>query len=395
MSGKSGAKPGEGKAAAPSGAKRALFSVLSLLAGVAIALAVAEIAMRVAGIRPERYAPRRFEIPIDGRYSACGSWRSCGINRPSLLEQYGLTMGEFVPGSVFRMIYASNPRGYFDETNGLEYRINSMGMRGPEVQPVKPPGIFRILGLGDSFAFGTGVREEDTFLRRLEQSLNGSGGARYQVLNTGTPGYNTRDEILSLEQRWLGLDPDLVLIAFYLNDAYSDSAFLNRGQELGIYLNQPGGLARYSYFLDYLQHMMRARKARKEVEEYYRQHYFRRADEFLGGPEASRVDWSISRTALARAVELSRTQGFRLALVIFPEFYGLDGDYPFEAIHRLVSATCDSLQIPVLDLLEIYRGRAPADLWVHPQDHHPNEAAHDMAAGAIDSFLRREGLLPG
>lgn len=378
----------------PSRGRRALFAVVSLLLGIVAALAAGEILMRLGGVRPERYAPRRFEVLRGGRFQPCGGWRSCGIYRPSPLASQGLVMGEFVPGSIFRMIYASDPRGYLDPEHVLTYRINSRGMRGPEFAPEKPAGTYRILGIGDSFAFGTGVREKDTFLRRLERSLNegAAGASRYEVLNAGTPGYNTRDEMLSLEHRWLGLEPDLVLIVFYLNDAYSDRAFLNRGQELGIYLNQPGGVARYSYLADYVQHIVRARKARREVEEYYRRHYFARADRFLSGSEAATVDWGVSRAALARAVDLADRHGFELALAIFPEFYRLDGDYPFEEIHGLVMRTCGALGIPALDLLETFRGRAPRDLWVHPQDHHPNETAHGMAARSVERFLRDQRL---
>ena len=40
----------------------------------------------------------------------------------------------------------------------MEVRTNALGFRGPEVRLQKSPGTKRILGLGDSVAFGTGVR---------------------------------------------------------------------------------------------------------------------------------------------------------------------------------------------------------------------------------------------
>jgi hypothetical protein len=62
------------------------------------------------------------------------------------------------------------------------------------------------------------------------------------VLNAAVMGYNTRDEVIYLERRWLAFAPDLVLITFYLNDAYSDTTFLNMGQELALDA-APTGLA--------------------------------------------------------------------------------------------------------------------------------------------------------
>ncbi len=81
-------------------------------------------------------------------------------------------------------------------------------------------------------------------------------------------------------------------------------------------------------------------------------------------------------------------------LVLFPELHELDGDYPFENVHRRVREAAEGLGIPVLDLLDAFRGQDAADLWVHPTDHHPNARAHAIAASAIADFLAGASLLP-
>ena len=63
-----------------------------------------------------------------------------------------------------------NFRGYAQGT--IPVRTNSLGYRGDEIATPKPPGAFRILGLGDSVTWGVGVREEKTYLRVLENALN-------------------------------------------------------------------------------------------------------------------------------------------------------------------------------------------------------------------------------
>jgi hypothetical protein len=185
-----------------------------------------------------------------------------------------------------------------------------------------------------------------------------------------------------------------VLIGFYLNDAYSDMAFLNRGQELAASL-EPTGLAKVSVIADFAQHALKARQARRALDDYYAQHYFTDPDAALERPGAEReYDWAGARLALGRAADLAKEKRFRLALVIFPELRQLDAGYPFAKIHALVRRTCDGLGIPVLDLLDTYRGHDAATLWVHPIDHHPNEIAHRMAAEAIEKFLIERGLFP-
>lgn len=362
--------------------------------GVVVALALGEIAVRVLGIEPERHAAPRWEVWDGAAYQPTTLWGEGRIRRPSSLARLGVRMGEYVPGARFRIVFDSDPRGVFDEAGGVPMEVNSIGLRGPEVERRKPPGTRRILLLGDSFTFGVGVRDEDTFARRLENALgdDAPAGTRVEVLNAGTQGYNTRDEVAYLEHRWLALEPDLVLIVFYLNDVFSDGTFLNMGQGQGVTLGRPGGFAGASRLYDWVQHGLRAQAARREMDAFYAEPFFREATPQSADESA---DWDASRRALARAAALSRERGFALGLVVFPELHALDGDYPFTAVHELVLRECAALDIPALDLLPAFRGRDAGSLWVHPSDHHPNEEAHGIAAIAIEAFVRERWGLPG
>lgn len=374
-----------------------LLRIAGVCVGLVLGVLTAEIGLRAFDIRPERYSPPQV-FGWDGTqfrpFESFGGWGKGVYKNHSRFEAMGVNMGEHIPGTRLRVEYASNPRGYFDENNGVTYDINSHGLHGPEITKEKPVDTFRILGIGDSFTFGQGVKEQDTFLRRLDRSLNTSPEVvrPVEVLNAGVLGYNTRDEVVYLEHQWLEYDPDLVLIAFYLNDAYSDFTFVNNGGGLGIYYS-PEGLARQSYLVDLVQHSYRARTVQRELEDYYRGQYFSEARKTLAQSGTMDVDWKVSSAALERAAELGQRDGFLLALIIFPEFYHLDDRYPFFEIHELVKEKAISLSIPVLDLMMVYRGLVDRDLWVHPSDHHPNEVAHKLAAEAIEPFLWENGLL--
>lgn len=398
------ATPADSKAAAPADAAVAtprshprLFRVGALIVGLLAGLLLVEFGLRVLGIRPERYQPPRW-LAWDGTaYRDLGIWGNGLIRQASRFRAQGVLMGEYVPGAKFKEVFDSNPRGYFDPDNSVPMEVNLLGLRGPLVTPQKPPGVFRILGLGDSFTFAVGVREPDTCLRRLESQLNiarpaGGDAPTFQVLNAGTQGYNIRDEVLYLEHRWLPLAPDLVLVNFYLNDAYADDAFRNMGEALGIYV-KPQGMGRLSYVVDLVQHQWAVRQQRRETKDYYLGSFFKEANKYVDDPALLSIDWKQSRDALAHAVELGQQHGFRVALVVWPELYDLEGDYPFVAIHQLVRETCNRLGIPTLDLLDTFRGHNSAALWVHPSDHHPNEEANRLAADAIARFLREQHLL--
>jgi lysophospholipase L1-like esterase len=377
--------------------RRFLLPAAAVALGLVAGFLMAEGILRVFHIQPARYQPPRW-LAWDGSVFREGDlWGGGLIKRPSRFEADGNVMGEYVPGARFKVGYDSNPRGYFDRDNAVLMTVNSLGLRGEEVSAEKPAGTYRILGIGDSFTIGYGVEDEDTFLNRLQLQLNASPAAkqRYQVLNAGVGGYNTRDEVMYLEHRWLSLNPDLVLIVFYINDAYDDSAILNGGQELGIYDPKPTGLERYSFFLDLAAYKYRAYRQSKAVEAYYKQQYFAKAGRFLENPGPNKVDWTTCRAALERAVQVTRERNIKLGLVIFPELYKLNNGYPFVEIHKLVGDTCHRAGIPCLDLFDTFRGHDPESLWVHPSDHHPNELAHALAAEAIESFVRTEFLKSG
>jgi hypothetical protein len=102
---------------------------------------------------------------------------------------------------------------------GVDVRTNSHGMRGRERSLDKPPGVFRIVGLGDSHAFGWGVAESETFYERLEALLTERlAPRRFEVWNLGVPGYNTVQEVRAFLLRADRLDPDLVVVNYVHND---------------------------------------------------------------------------------------------------------------------------------------------------------------------------------
>lgn len=98
---------------------------------------------------------------------------------------------------------------------------NRLGLRGPEVSPVKEEGVTRILCLGDSvtFGFGEGIREVDPFPRRLESWLEATfPGRAFEVLNAGVPGYTAVQGAIRYGEELAGLEADVVTVGFGVNE---------------------------------------------------------------------------------------------------------------------------------------------------------------------------------
>jgi lysophospholipase L1-like esterase len=97
------------------------------------------------------------------------------------------------------------------------FRTNALGLRGGAV---RDDGAKRILALGDSCTWGSGVAETDAYPAVLQRDLDeGSRPPGYQVINAGIPGYTVHQGLLYAREHWLALHPDIVIIAFGFNDA--------------------------------------------------------------------------------------------------------------------------------------------------------------------------------
>ena len=111
----------------------------------------------------------------------------------------------------------------FDDDH-RNFSINSSGFRDYEFQTEKPPGIKRIVVLGDSTSAGNGIPDvTKVYAKVLERMLNDSGTGQYQVYNLAVGGYHTYQEAEMLRVRGIQYKPDLVLVGFCLNDFQYDA----------------------------------------------------------------------------------------------------------------------------------------------------------------------------
>jgi hypothetical protein len=136
-------------------------------------------------------------------------------------EVAAVQKGRFRLSDNPRLGYEPAPLTYDgEELSFYDYKgaSNRLGYRDVDHPVEKPAGTYRIVVLGDSVGAGFGVeRLEDTFPRRLETLLR-ERGVPAEVLNFSVSGYDTRQEVETLKVKALAFAPDLVLLAYCLND---------------------------------------------------------------------------------------------------------------------------------------------------------------------------------
>jgi hypothetical protein len=96
---------------------------------------------------------------------------------------------------------------------------NSRGGRGREVDFAKPPGVARVVVLGDSQAWGYGVGDDETIAAQLETLLAADArGRRTEVVNLGVSGYGTDQAFLKFLIDGLRYAPDEAVFVVFKND---------------------------------------------------------------------------------------------------------------------------------------------------------------------------------
>lgn len=128
------------------------------------------------------------------------------VRKPSTKLRYYY---ELVPNSriVFEPSWLSYKAVFTINADTLNERF--------DYQQEKPPGVYRILTLGDSFTFGLGVSTNDNWPEQLEDLLNREKPCplvkKFEVINLGVPGYGVEYISHRYETRGVKYNPDLLV----------------------------------------------------------------------------------------------------------------------------------------------------------------------------------------
>lgn len=271
--------------------------------------------------------------------------------------------------------------GYAPLKTGRRERqpINAAGYRDLERAQPKPKGVRRALCLGDSFTWGVGILFDDAWPQRVERTLSRTRGERWEAVNLAEPGMNAVEQVSRLESEGWGYEPDVVVLAWVLNDSEDENAAeARRARDWEEGERRPptlaDRLAARSALFRVVSTRLRATAENRRRITGYRSMY---ADGYAG--------WVKARQALVSMGGMCRARGVPFAVVIFPLFANpLDARYPFAELHAKVAQAAGEAGARVVDLLPSY-ARVDWKLLVvdGTADEHPNEIAHRIAAQAI------------
>jgi lysophospholipase L1-like esterase len=232
-----------------------------------------------------------------------------------------------------------------------------------------------ILVIGDSIAYGQGVkREDDLFSSILERGLR-EHGLDAAVFNVSRLGWHTAEEASVLQQ--IARDGhrfDLVVLSYCLNDigAFVEPtpSYSEAQQRLMTPPSSVDGLVKRSFVASWLYNrsVVLTSPALKEME--------RRVVEAYRDP----ATFGMHAQELLAFKATVDAMGGRLVVVTFPHFVAPWEKYTYRDIHRGLIAFWGSLGVKDLDLLETYERYPSEGFRASSLDTHPNAFAHRLAA---------------
>ncbi len=369
-----------------------LIRVCALVVGLALAVGVAEVVVRIVDPLAGRATYESYFEDSDRRRIEYSSARERG-----LVIEPGLPRGRatWTPGLVFYMCYRGGSRPYMDDRGCARVDINELGLRDrKDLGWAKPPGTRRIVCIGDSFTFGWGVSEEATWVRGIEGSLRKrSAGQDISTVNCGAAGALYIDEYWwALRDRFVRLEPDAVIVSICLNDI----ALMPNT----VALESPKPNANRSYPLHLLRLLDSVVTFRRRFDLDPTVDWGQLLLSFpVGDPwyatkgETPDLFWPSGnpQAAMREMRDWCKARNIALGVVVWPLFQNLSRDehYPFHTLHRVVAELCQAEAIANLDLFATFHGQRADELWVDPSDMHGNEKAHALATPVIEEFVAR------
>jgi hypothetical protein len=271
----------------------------------------------------------------------------------------------------------------------MSMKHNSLGFRDSEHLKKRSEAITRVVIIGDSFTYGWGVDQDQTYPALLQPLLDGAGDRQYEILNMGIPDTGTV-EARQIAQVAMTFDPQIIVLAMLLEDRWAvngndlvDNARQPQGEQASTAGRQPsagvptsihnflaGNSALYAYIMTRVGHIMR------------RQAIGMRKNQNRQELDAA---WELTTGLLAELNDRAKAANVTFAVMRCPFYFDAQRGEPDRISRRLAELGHD-LEIPVLDLLPGIQQLDTGSLY-HQRDGHWTPAGNEAAAAIITPFI--------
>ncbi len=275
--------------------------------------------------------------------------------------------------------------------DGYPIVVNSMKLRGPELEPLQA-GEVRLMTLGDSSIFGHNVQMKDVFSTIAAGRLAEDWGRPVTPVIGATPGYDTGQAYDTLEMFGLEVEPTWVVIGTIWSDIYVRKAF-DQAQAAGE-IDSPwlhdvlGHLATYRLVLRVMRPYIPTQKVP----------WIGGAEDIGMAPDGSdcRVPLADYTQNLREMARLAGELGARPVYLILPAPMDFDAVPPPETVRNYRAAMREvaaEMNAPLVDGPQYFREREANIAWFMDQVH-PTAVGHILLGEALADTLSPVGPPP-
>lgn len=281
-----------------------------------------------------------------------------------------------------------------------DFKLNSRGFKSKEFTE-KKENIYRIIGIGDSFAFGV-VPYKYNYLTLLESQLL-QDNYNAEVLNMGIVCTGPIEYLSIFVREGLELKPDMLLLSFFIGNDFTDCFERERK------------LYSYSYVASFLNYLITLTSKYEgniihakadycdDCPNFDRKTYLQMEVErsfiFLEGNEKFIKLFNTALDCLSSINDICRKQGIEFMVVIIPDEMQINQVLQQEVIeafypklnnmkwnitlpNKMLTDELTKLGIKYIDLYPFFREKSAERLY-RPRDSHWNIAGNQLAADII------------
>ncbi|MDJ1185483.1 SGNH/GDSL hydrolase family protein [Roseofilum casamattae] len=321
----------------------------------------------------------------------------------------------------FRIYNQINPSFIFYEKSYGRFRgkplskhygfaLNSYGYKDTEFVTEKDETTYRIIGLGDSFAFGI-VPYPDNYYTLIEERLQQK-GQTIEVYNFGIPNLNPKDYLSVLVNEGLSYNGDMVVVSFFMGNDFLNSQDKN--------LSQPWYT--YSYVLSFFNFLWEVQKNYEGEwelpenivydddmvvfsDENYLGMEVRRSQIFIKNNPDFPATFDYALSFIEQIKEISDRRNMKLLVAIVPDEVQVNTELQKQVIqamnvpaenldfslpNRLLAESFSELNINYIDLLQPFQAASETTRLYRPNDSHWNIAGNHLAAEIISEAILQQ-----
>jgi lysophospholipase L1-like esterase len=310
---------------------------------------------------------------------------------PEFLIEYDGVNRRFVPNAkvVIKNHYVSG--------KDISISINSLGLRDDEIPTLKSADELRILVLGDSITAADYLPAEETFVKVLEHKLTQAlpTKAKVRVINAGIGNTGTEEALSLLREKVQIIAPDIVLLAFYLNDSRPPWGFSGEIGNHG-WLRRNSVLVATAYRLLAEQNWISQQNVDRfawipAVESL---NWKENESDFKKLTELAQYDWGAAwqdsawmktRQDFAKLKEASKSYDFQVWIAALPVTFQLQTSFATDYPQKKLSELSKEFGFGYVDTAEALKQANPSALYF---DHcHPNAQGNEVIAEVLAKAL--------